>query len=66
MDAEFLVFLVSNPFVVNLMLEPLLTDCKNLIQTFSNSLVVHVFREANSCADRLVRMGTEFIFDFLT
>ena len=66
MDAEFLVYLVSNPFVVNLMLEPLLTDCKNLIKTFSNSLVVHVFREANSCADRLVRMGTEFIFDFLT
>ena len=58
MDAKFLVYLVSNPFVVNLMLKPLLTDCKNLIETFSNSLVAYVFREANSCADRLVRMGT--------
>ena len=66
MDAEFLVFLVSNPFVVNLMLEPLLTDCRNLIKTFSNSVVAHVFREANSCVDKLVRMGTEFTSDFLT
>ena len=66
MDADFIVHLVSSASMFNLMLEPLLTDCKNLIETFSNSLVAYVFRETNSCADRLVRMGTEFIFDFLT
>ena len=51
MDAEFIVQLVSRPSVVNLMLEPLLTECKNLIKTFPNSSVTHVFREANGCAD---------------
>ena len=59
MDAKFIVQLVSRPSVVNLMLEPLLIECRNLIQTFPNSLVVHVFKEANGCADQLARMGAE-------
>ena len=64
MYAEFIVHLVSSPSVVNLMLEPLFTDCRNLIKTFPNYLMVHVFREANSCANRLDRMGAELISDF--
>ena len=50
MDADFIVHLVSNPSVVNLMLEPLLTDYRNLIKTFPNHTVTHVFREANGYA----------------
>lgn len=65
MDADFLVYLILNPFVVYQMLEPLLNDCKNLIKTFSYSLLVHVYREANSYADRLARMGAELTSDFL-
>ena len=66
MDAEFIVQLVSRPSMVNLMLKPLLSKCRNLIQTFPNSLVVHVFREANGYADRLARMGAELVVtDFL-
>ena len=57
MDAEFIVHLVSNSSIVNLMLEPLLTDCRNLITTFPNHIVTHVFREANGCANCLARMG---------
>ena len=66
MEAEFIVQLVSRPLVVNLMLEPLLTKCSNLIQTFPNSSMVHMFREANGCADRLARMGAKLdVADFL-
>ena len=31
MDAELIVQLVSSPLMVNLMLEPLLSECRNLI-----------------------------------
>ena len=66
MDAEFIVQLVSRPSMVNLMLEPILFECRNLIQTFPNSSVAHVFREANGCANRLARMGAELVVtDFL-
>ena len=61
MDA---VYLASNPSVVNLMLEPLLTDYRNLIKTSPNHMVTHVFREANGCADCLARMGAELNHDF--
>ena len=64
MYAEFIVHLVSSPSVVNLMVEPLFTNCRNLIKTFPNYSMVHVFREANSCANRLDRMGVELISDF--
>ena len=48
------------------MLELLLSECRNVIQTFPNSSVAHVFREANGCADRLARMGAELVVtDFL-
>ena len=61
MNAEFIVQLVSRPSMVNLMLEPILSECRNLIQTFPNSSVAYVFREANGCADRLARMGAELV-----
>ena len=59
MDAEFLVYLLSNTTVVNLSLEPLLSDCKNLMKTFLNCTVAYVFREANRCADRLARLRAD-------
>ena len=66
MDAKLIVQLVSRLAMVNLMLEPLLSDCRNLIQTFPSSSVTHVFREANGCADRLARMGANLVvIDFL-
>ena len=60
MDADFIVHLVSNPLVVNLMLEPLLIDYGNLIKTFPNHTVTHVFKEANGCAC----MGADLNHDF--
>ena len=64
MDIEFIVHLVSSPSVVNLMLETLLTDCRNLIKTFHNHTIAHVFREANGYADYLACMGADLNHDF--
>ena len=36
MDAKFIVQLVSTPSMINLMLKPLLSECRDLIQTFLN------------------------------
>ena len=65
MDAEFLVYLLSNTIVVNLSLEPLLFDCRKLMKTFLNCTVAHVFREANRCADRLIRLEANLHSDHL-
>ena len=59
MDAEFLIYLLSNTIVVNLSLEPLLSDCRNLMKMFLNYTVAHVFREVNRCVDRLARLGVD-------
>ena len=48
-----LVYMLTNLPYINLMLEPLLTDCKYLIKTFLNCIVSHVYRESNRCADSL-------------
>ena len=48
-----LVYMLTNLPYINLMLEPLLADCKYLIKTFLNCIVSHVYRESNRCADSL-------------
>lgn len=60
MDAKFLIYFLSNLSIENLILEPLLTKCRNLIKTFPNYTVVHVYVKANRCADKLARMGADF------
>ena len=65
LDAAFLVYLITNPSVVNLNLESLLSDYKNLTKMFPNCLVTHVYREANCCANRLAKMGTTLYIDYL-
>ena len=56
MDALSVVLLMNN-YIVNLLMEPLLTDCRNLLQSFPNKRVIHAFREANQCMDALARLG---------
>ena len=65
MDAKFLVYLLSNSFVVNLSLEPLLSDYRNLMKTFLNCTVVHVCREVNRCAARLATLEVDLHSDHL-
>ena len=62
---DVLVHLLTNLTSDNLMLEPLLNDCKTLIRSFPNYLVTHIFREVNRCTDRLAKMGAVQITDFL-
>ena len=47
MDAKFLVYLLSNLSVENLILEPLLFDYRNLMKTFPNYTIAHVYRKAH-------------------
>ena len=56
LDALSVVMLMNNNFV-NLLMELLLTDCRNLLQSFPSKRVVHTFREANQCTDVLARLG---------
>lgn len=49
----------------NFSLEPLLTDCRLLLNTFSSLQVVHMYREANWCADTLARLGSSSIDSFI-
>jgi hypothetical protein len=58
--------LLFNPTCVNLVMEPLLFDCRNLLQDFTNSVVRHVFREANQCADALAKIGLHVSQSFVT
>ena len=60
-----LVHLLTNPSSINLMLEPLLNDCRNIIRAFPNCIMTHNFREANRCANRLTKMRAIQLIDFL-
>ena len=64
-DTIVLVHLLTNPGTINLMLELLLNDCRNLIKLFPNCSVTHIYREANRCTDKLAKMGTTQDTDLL-
>lgn len=46
LDALSVVFLMNNE-VENLLIEPLLTNCRNLLKEFPNKRMIHAYREAN-------------------
>ena len=64
MDALSVVQLMSNN-TINMLMEPLLSNCRNLLQAISNKRIEHVYREANQCADALAKMGTNRNFTFV-
>ena len=43
----------------NARLNPLVAECRNLLDKFPLSSVKHVYREANQCADILAKMGLQ-------
>ena len=49
----------------NLLMEPLLTDCKNLLKTIPNKRITHTYREANQCADMLAKLGANSLSSFV-
>ena len=64
-DAELIVLLLNNYSINNIMLEPLLGDCRTLLKKFHGTIVQHIFREANQCADALAKFGATLSSDFV-
>jgi hypothetical protein len=55
-DAKMIVLMLNNTSCTNLVMEPLSSDCRNLLQAFTSQLVKHVYREVNQCADALANL----------
>ena len=64
MDVLSVVLLMKNN-TVNLLMEPLLTDCKNLLSEIPNKQIVHIYREANQCVDALAKLGASSVDSFV-
>ena len=64
LDALSIVLLMNNE-AENIMMEPLLSDCRSLLKQIPNKRVLHIFREANQCVDALAKLraqtGSHFV-----
>ena len=58
------VVILLNNDTENSLMEPLLTDCRNLLKEFPCKRVIHAFQEANQCADALAKMGAQSLYSF--
>ena len=58
LDALSFVLLLMRNSVANLTLEPLLSNCRNLLRTLPRTRIDHVFKEANQCANAIAKMGS--------
>ena len=65
LDAELIVLLLNNYSINNLMLELLLGDYRTLLKKFHSTNVQHISREANQCANALVKFGATLSSDFV-
>ena len=63
LDALSVVILMNNESE-NLLMEPLLIDCRNLLKEFPNKCMIHAFREANQYADALAKLGAQSLYSF--
>ena len=63
LDALCVVILMNNESE-NLLMEPLLTDCRNLLKELPNKRVIHAFCEANQCANALAKLGSRSLYSF--
>ena len=62
-DSNALVLALLNPEYVNLVVSPLLDDCRHLLSCFLQVQIKHCFRQANRCADVMARMGSAHCLD---
>ena len=58
LDTLSIVLLMNNE-AENIMMEPLLSDCRSLLKQIPNKCVLHVYHEANQCADALAKLGAQ-------
>ena len=64
MDALSIVMLMNNNSG-NFLMEPLLSNCRNLLEAIPNKRIVYTFCEANQCTDALARFGGSSISNFV-
>ena len=64
LDALSVVILMNNDSE-NLLMKPLLTDCKNLLKAIPNKRVIHTYRKANQCANALAKLGANSLSSFV-
>ncbi|KAL0000009.1 hypothetical protein SO802_019611 [Lithocarpus litseifolius] len=64
LDAKAIIDMLLNSNYVNILVSPILDDCRQLISNFSQVRIRHCYREANQCADKLARMGSSHNLDF--
>ena len=64
LDVKSVVQLMNNDFA-NMLMEPLLTDCRTFLRAIPNKQVEDTYREANQCADALARVGARRNFSFV-
>ncbi|KAL4620119.1 hypothetical protein ACB092_06G130400 [Castanea dentata] len=57
-DAKTIVGLLSKPFYSNSFVMPIIDDCRQLISQIPQVRIGHYYREANSCADFLAKIGS--------
>ena len=48
----------------NLLMEPLLSDCRSLYREIPNKRIQHVYWEANQCVDALARLRSSVVSSF--
>ena len=63
LDALSVVILINNDFE-NLLMEPLLTDCRNILKEFPNKRVIHAYHEVNQCVDVLAKLVAQSLYYF--
>lgn len=64
MDALNAVMLMNNNSA-NLLMEHLLSDCRNLLNDIPSKRIVHTSQEVNQCADALAIFGGSFVSSFV-
>ena len=64
LDALSVVLLMTNN-TANLLMKPLLIDCRNLLKEIPNKQIVHAYREANQFTDALAKLGATSLSSFV-
>lgn len=60
MDATIVIYFMKSNFNYNILLSPLIDECKMLLRFMIFSLIMHVFREGNKFANALAHLGSNF------
>ena len=66
MDSLVAIELVNSITTPNAFLSTIVTDCRFLMERFERCSLKHIFREANACADLLVKTGCDQRSNFIS